>query len=148
MITKTAQYALRALVTIASDPDRNHGAQELAGRIHAPPNYMGKLLKLLADAGILTSTRGSGGGFRLARPAREITLMDIVDPVDRVSRWSACFLGLGDCNPEDPCPIHHLWKPIRERYIKLLETSTLDCIPGSGQGLLNYEKLLSDEPAK
>ena len=131
MISKTAQYALRALVAMASEPERNHGAQDLARRIEAPPNYMGKLLKLLADAGVLVSSRGSGGGFRLARAAGDITLMDIVDPIDRVSRWSDCFLGLGGCEPENPCPLHRRWGPIREQYLSLLRTSTLDRVPGA-----------------
>ncbi|HUX49319.1 MAG TPA: Rrf2 family transcriptional regulator [Spirochaetia bacterium] len=137
MITRSAQYALRALVAIASEPQKKHGAQELARLIEAPPNYMGKLLKLLAVSGVLESFRGSGGGFRLARPASEIRLIDIIDPIDRVSRWSSCFLGRGDCTPCAPCPMHNHWKPIRESYIELLQSATLSDLPGAMHELIS-----------
>lgn len=142
MISRSAQYALRALVAIGAEPDKNHGAQELARIINAPPNYMGKLLKILANAGVLESSRGSGGGFRLARPASEITLMEIIDPIDKLSKWSSCFLGRGECTPDDPCPLHQQWKPIRERYLKLLQSSTLAAITGTIQELVTSRQNL------
>lgn len=129
MLSKTAQYAIRAVLLIATESEVNHGASEIARRIGAPPNYMAKLLKTLADAGVLVSTRGSGGGFRLARPAKEIKLYDVVEPIDKVSRWTRCFLGLGGCDADHPCPIHPLWMPIREQYLNLLETKTVADIP-------------------
>lgn len=141
MISKSAQYAIRAVVLIAAGPATNRGAQELAQRIDAPPNYMGKLLKQLADAGVLESTRGSGGGFRLARPAAEITLYDVVDPIDKLSRWTNCFLGLaGGCRKDEPCPIHPIWKPIRDHYLQMLETLTIANIPADrGEALIEKE---------
>ncbi|HUX13384.1 MAG TPA: Rrf2 family transcriptional regulator [Spirochaetia bacterium] len=129
MISKTAQYALRAVALIASEPGKNHGAQELARRIGAPPNYMGKLLKQLADSKVLHSVRGNHGGFRLAREPGEIHLIDVVDPIEHVSRWRDCFLDFGACRPDQPCAIHACWKPIREGFMRLLETATIDSIP-------------------
>lgn len=139
MISKTAQYALRAVVLLAAEEGSRRGAQEIAERIGAPPNYMGKLLKQLAASGVVESSRGSGGGFRLARPASDITLYQVVEPIDRVSRWGDCFLGTsGGCSTENPCPIHPFWKPIRERYLQMLETLTVATIPADrGDGLLH-----------
>lgn len=114
---------------MAAEPELNHGAAEIAGRISAPPNYMGKLLKLLAECGVLESTRGAGGGFRLAKDPREIRLYDIVEPIDKVSRWTKCFLGMGGCQPDHPCPIHPIWMPIREQYLNLLTGKTIADIP-------------------
>ncbi len=129
MISKTAQYALRAVILIAAEPEVNHGAQEIALEIDAPPNYMGKLLKLLVDAGVLESSRGSGGGFRLARPAEEISLYEVVEPIDRISRWSSCFLGFDSCRPDQPCSLHALWEPVRERYLEMLQAKRVSDIP-------------------
>ena len=129
MISKTAQYALRAVIRIAAEPEINHGAQEIALEIDAPPNYMGKLLRLLADAGVLESSRGSGGGFRLARPAEQISLYEVVEPIDRVSRWSSCFLGFDSCRPDEPCSLHALWEPVRERYLQMLKVKSISDIP-------------------
>jgi Rrf2 family protein len=129
MISKSAQYAVRAVIVISAEPSLNHGAQEIAGKIGAPPNYMGKLLRLLADAGVLESTRGSGGGFRLARPSGEISLFEIVEPIDKVSRWTTCFLGLSSCSPGTPCALHPRWEPIRESYLQMLKELTIAEIP-------------------
>ena len=147
MISKSAQYAVRAVVLIAAEPESNHGAQEIAQRIGAPPNYMGKLLKQLADAGVLESSRGSGGGFRLARPASEITLYQVVDPIDKVGRWSNCFLGLaGGCSTDNPCPIHPFWKPIREHYLQMLETLTIATIPNDRGAASSTRELFAGLP--
>lgn len=129
MISKTAQYALRAVILIAAEPEVNHRAQEIALKIDAPPNYMGKLLKLLADAGVLESSRGSGGGFRIARPASQISLYEVVEPIDRVSRWSSCFLGFDSCKPDQPCSLHALWEPVREGYLRMLKAKSVSDVP-------------------
>ncbi len=129
MLSRTAQYAFRAVLLLALEPNVNHGAAEIARRIDAPPNYTGKLLKSLSDSGILRSTRGLGGGFQLARPARKIRLLDVVEPIDKVSRWTTCFLGLGACQSDRPCPIHAIWLPIREQYLTFLKTKTVADLP-------------------
>lgn len=129
MLSRTAQYAIRAVLLLAVEPDGNHGASEIARRISAPPNYTGKMLKILAVAGLLESSRGAGGGFRLSRPAAEIRLIDVVEPIDKVSRWTKCFLGLGGCEADHPCPIHPIWMPIREQYLNLLESKTIADLP-------------------
>jgi len=150
MISKTAQYALRAVILIAAEPEVNHGAQEIAQEIDAPPNYMGKLLKLLADAGVLESSRGSGGGFRLARPASEISLYEIVEPIDRISRWWSCFLGFDSCKPDQPCSLHALWEPVRERYLQMLNAKAVSDMPaGLGRSAPPEEgaaSLVADAP--
>ena len=143
MLSNTAQYAIRAVLLMAAEPEVNHGAAEVARRIKAPPNYMGKMLKLLADAGVLVSTRGSGGGFHLARPPEEIRLYDVVEPIDKVSRWTKCFLGMGGCQPDHPCPIHPLWMPIREQYLNLLEKRTIADIPADPRRFEGYRAVFS-----
>jgi len=105
------------------------GAAEIARTVGAPQNYLGKLLKSLAGEGLVVSQKGFGGGFRLARSADEISLFEVVDPIDNVSRWGNCFMGRGFCNEAEPCAVHHQWKSIREQYLGFLhETSLLDLI--------------------
>ncbi|MCP5514161.1 MAG: Rrf2 family transcriptional regulator [Spirochaetales bacterium] len=135
MLSRTAQYAIRSAILLASESSMYHGAGEIALRITAPPNYTSKILKTLADTGVLVSTRGTGGGFKLARPASDITIYEIVEPIDKVSRWTKCFLGLDDCSPERPCPIHEFWKPIRDQYFSLLTSRTIaDLLKNGGHG--------------
>jgi len=136
MITRTSIHALLAVSALAELPEgRFAGAGEVAQSIGAPRNYLGKLLKSLTDHGILLSQKGKGGGFRLARPPGEIRLLDVVDPIEHVSRWSACFLGRQKCSDRAPCAVHEQWKTVREAYLGFLERTTItDLTVKTGSG--------------
>src|SRR5262245_28197047 len=94
MITKSGVHAVRAMVALAKLPEDTYaGAARIAKEIGAPQNYLGKLLQALAREGLVESQKGLGGGFRLARTPRRISLLDVVEPIEHVSRWSGCILG-------------------------------------------------------
>jgi Rrf2 family protein len=134
MLTKTGLHAVRALVALAKLPEGVYaGAARIAQDIGAPQNYLGKLLKTLADEGLVESQKGLGGGFRLARDARRITLLDIVEPIEHVSRWSGCILGRPECSEVDPCAIHHSWKTVRNAYLQMLERTTIAELVAKGE---------------
>lgn len=128
MISRTGIHAILALAFLAQlEPGAFAGAGQLADRIGAPRNYLGKLLKQLAEKGLVESQKGFGGGFRLARAARKISLYDILEPIERVSKWNGCFLGRARCSEKSPCSVHHRWSAIRTDYLKFLkETSVAD----------------------
>ncbi|HNR33386.1 MAG TPA: Rrf2 family transcriptional regulator [Candidatus Hydrogenedentes bacterium] len=129
MLSKTAIHAVNALVELARlDEQEYAGAAKLAEKIHAPQNYLGKLLQTLAQAGLVHGQKGLGGGFRLARRPEEITLYDVVEPIDHVSRWSGCLMSQGTCSEGDPCPMHREWAVVREKYFKMLHGSTIATI--------------------
>lgn len=126
MISKTAVHATLALAFLAElDGDEYAGASQIAQNVGAPRNYLGKLLKQLASEGLVESQKGYGGGFRLAESADDITLYDIVEPIDHVSRWNGCFLGRPACSDESPCAVHKRWARIREQYLKFLKQTTI-----------------------
>lgn len=125
MFSRTALHAVKAIVALAQRPGQNQGAAAIAERVGAPPNYLGKLLQNLATHGLVVSQKGLGGGFRLAKPPEAITLYDVVEPIDHVSRWEGCFLGKGACTPETPCPMHDRWQTVREAYLELLKTTKI-----------------------
>ena len=126
MFSKTAIHALTALAALAELPEGQFaGASELAARVGAPPNYLGKLLKMLAERGLLLSQKGRGGGFRLARPAEAISLLDVMEPVDHVNRWAGCFLGRKRCASHAPCAVHGQWGKVRDSYFDFLRQTSL-----------------------
>jgi len=137
MMSKTAVHALNAMVALAELPSNEfEGAASLAERIGAPQNYLGKLLQALARAGVVQSQKGMGGGFRLARSPEEITLFDIVEPIDQVSRWSGCLMGQAKCSAIEPCALHEGWENVRNAYLSMLETSTVADILARNRRLL------------
>lgn len=125
MLSRSAIHAVRAVVALAERPDEFQGAAAIAERIGAPQNYLGKLLRSLAQEGVLHSQKGLGGGFQLLRSPDEITLFEVVDPIDHVSRWSGCFFGNPTCNPKNPCPMHERWAKVRGEYLKMLQDITI-----------------------
>jgi Rrf2 family protein len=126
MLSKTGLHATLALKMLADLPPGEYaGAVRIAREIGAPQNYLGKLLKSFAEDGLLESQKGFGGGFRLARPASRITLFDVIEPIEHVSRWNGCFLGRKKCNDKSPCAVHDRWSKVRDEYLQFLKQTTL-----------------------
>ena len=126
MLSKTSLQTLKALAELAKLPKGAcEGAASIAVRINAPQNYLGKMLQKLSREGLVISQKGIGGGFRLSKSPKEISLFDIVDPIENVSRWDGCFLGKKRCSNSSPCLVHHQWQGVREAYLKFLKETTI-----------------------
>ncbi len=129
MISNTGIYATKAVVILAEwEPGVFFGAPQIAGKIGAPRNYLGKLLKQMAEAGLLESQKGFGGGFRLAKPAAKIRLFDIIEPIEHVNRLKGCFLGRARCSDKRPCAVHKKWAKIRDQYLRFLKETKISDI--------------------
>ena len=134
MLSKTGLHAVRAMVALARLPVGAYaGAARIAQEIGAPQNYLGKLLKALAEEGLAESQKGLGGGFRLARDPHAISLLDVVEPIEHISRWSGCILGRPECSDSDPCAIHNRWKAVRDAYLRMLQQTTIAELVAKGE---------------
>ncbi len=86
---------------------------DIAEALSVPRNYLSKILHELGRAGVLVSYRGPRGGFRLARPAADLSLIDVVGRFDPLGDGQGCLLGrAGGCSEDDPCAAHSRWKEI------------------------------------
>ncbi len=108
MISQTAEYALRAMVVLL-DPETPAGsyigAHEIAARTKVPVDYMAKILNSLAKCQLVMAQRGKNGGCKAARPAAEISVLDIVQAVDPIRRIESCPLKLVSHGVR-LCPLH------------------------------------------
>jgi Rrf2 family protein len=104
MIPKTAEYALRAVVVLARDPQRAYSAEQIARTTHVPRRYAHKVLQALVRAGVVRSQSGPGGGYALRRPPEELSLLDVVSAVEPIPRIRHCPLGLKEHTTL--CPLH------------------------------------------
>lgn len=105
MISLTAEYALRAVVWLASRPDTAVGTRDIAKATQVPVGYMSKVLQALARETLVRSRPGRSGGFVLGRKPEAISVLDIVQAVDPIQRIKRCPLGHRQHNGE-LCPLH------------------------------------------
>lgn len=135
MLSRTARYALRAAVHIAERQEEAPlSVQDLARELDIPRNYLSKTLHRLAQAGVLTSTRGPGGGFRLNRPPEEVALQEVVAGVEPVEAAEArCLLGRVRCSEDDPCAAHGRWCAVREQVEAFFGETTLADLAGDAK---------------
>jgi Rrf2 family protein len=105
MLSQTVEYALRAVVQLASIAPKASTTADLAVVTQVPPAYLAKVLQALVKAGIVASQRGASGGVTLARPAEKLTILDIVDATDPIRRIKACPLDLVTHGTK-LCPLH------------------------------------------
>jgi len=98
-----------------------------------PANYLSKILHALRNAGLLDSARGVGGGYTLARPMKQIHLIEVAELFEGVRAIPNCVLGSDyTCSDIEPCGAHAEWKRVRTRFISFLEKTTLADIAAKG----------------
>ncbi len=105
MLSQTLEYALRAAVCLAIDPDQPMTTQRVAEMTKVPLGYLSKVLQSLGRAGLVKSQRGLHGGFTLIDDPAELTILDIVNAVDPLRRIRECPLGIPAHGP-NLCPLH------------------------------------------
>ncbi len=133
MISQTAEYALRAMVYLAQYPGSSHTNQQIARVTRVPLGYLAKVLQNLSRAGLITSRRGLGGGFALAKPAEEISIYEVVQAVDPIPRITSCPLKLR-AHRDRLCPLHqrldNAWELVEQSF---RSTSLYDLIAEAGE---------------
>lgn len=127
MFSSTEAHAFRALAHLAAAEGRGWIlGRKLAESADVPQNYLSKILLALNKAGIVEATRGHRGGYRLRRPASEISLAEVLAVFAFDDGKPACFLGGSRvCSDSTACPAHDRWKRVREAYVDFTENTTL-----------------------
>lgn len=106
MFSQTVEYALRAVVYLAQHADDGPiDSSRIAEATQVPPSYLAKILQDLARTAVLTSKRGVGGGFQLARSPDDLSVLDVVNAVEPLQRITGCPLSL-PAHCRQLCPMH------------------------------------------
>jgi Rrf2 family protein len=132
MLTATTEHALRALVHLVRlPPGESVLGRDLAERATIPANYLSKILLTLRNAGYVETTRGHGGGYRLAVPPQKIALIDIVELFEGIRARPGCFLGeKHECSDRNPCSAHAKWRSVKEVFLNYLASTTIADVAG------------------
>lgn len=126
MISQTGMYALQAVLLLA---DREDGepvpAHLIADELDVPGNYLSKTLSRLAREGILDSSRGPNGGYRLDRDPVGLSVAQVVGPFQELTVDGSCLLRGHACDPDDPCVAHRAWARLTDAAVTALESTTV-----------------------
>jgi Rrf2 family protein len=126
MLSRSGTHAIRAMVALAKlGPSEYCGVPAIADATGSPRNYLGKLMLQLAREGLLESRTGLGGGFRLAHPADQIHLLDVVATIDDLQRRAECAFHTGACSDARPCIVHERWIQVRESFLSFLRETSI-----------------------
>jgi Rrf2 family protein len=125
-LTMTGEYAVRAMVHLSSLP---HGSVVSIAAISrewdVPETFLRKIVTKLAHAGMITSFRGNGGGIALARQARELTLLDVVQATEGELSLNVCLLSPDTCHRTPWCAVHAVWCEAQQKLREVLSSRSL-----------------------
>lgn len=136
MFSRSTEYAIRAMSVLANQPSGNLcGAREIAESANIPRPFLWKILQNLTRKRLLRSFKGVRGGYELAKPARRITVLDVIDATMPAEAMSGCLLGSGNCEGKHPCALHMVWANFnKDLTAKFRKTSLADLARLSAQG--------------
>ncbi len=129
MPSLTGEYALRAMVYLTTHTeDWPIPGKRIAEGAGIPRKYLSAILGDLVRAGILASSPGPRGGFRVVRSPKDIRLFEVLAPFEPIlGNRRACPFGKEECSNYDPCAGHDRWQRVKEIYSQFLqETSVFD----------------------
>lgn len=126
ILSKLADYGVIVASHLAALAPAQANAVQIAAETRLPPATVAKVLKLLARGGIVSALRGAGGGYRLARSARDISIAEIVAAIDGGFAMTQCTAAAGPCERHEFCATRPHWARINQAVGHALDGISLD----------------------
>lgn len=120
-LTRQGEYAIRTVYALAAREGQVMTQREIARLQDIPEAFLAKIAQALSRAGIVVNMRGAQGGMALARPAREITLRDVVEAVEGPVTLNECLKAPGSCARQQTCSVHPVWVRAQRAMLRELE---------------------------
>ncbi len=126
LFSRSCEYGLRAVIFLAQQPAGQHTRiKEISEKLSIPMQFLAKIMQILSRSGLLHSYKGPNGGFELARPADQITPLQIVEAIDGLGFMQDCLIGLPECIEPNGCPVHEEWGIIRDQIVQVLASKSI-----------------------
>ena len=127
-LTRKGEYAIRGIIYLAQQPPgRVSLISEIAVATEVPQTFLAKIFQSFAKLGLVNSSRGTGGGFLLARPASAITLREVVEAVEGPIVPNRCLLGK-PCDRGGVCKVHGVWQEVQTQVVHILDGVTIETL--------------------
>jgi len=125
-LTTFTDYALRVLLYVATAPEGRARIADIAGTYRISEHHLVKVVHHLGKQGLLANTRGRGGGLRLARPASEINVGEVVRTTEKPGVLVECFAPGGKCVITDSCRLAGALQKAHDAFYEVLHGFTLE----------------------
>ncbi|MCM2357477.1 MAG: Rrf2 family transcriptional regulator [Geobacteraceae bacterium] len=126
-LTRKGEYAIRGIIYLAQQqPGKVSLISEIAEASGAPQSFLAKIFQSFAKLGIVSSFRGTGGGFTLGRSPASITLREVVEAVEGPIIPNRCLLDGGVCDRGKDCKVHPVWRTVQTQVTQILESVTME----------------------
>ena len=123
-ITRQADYAVRAVLYLARQENAERAATSaIAKEQRIPPSFLAKIISQLSIAGLLHTSRGARGGVTLAREAKDISLLEVVEAIDGPIQLNECASDENNCLFSRGCPLHSVWCEAQEKLVTQLKST-------------------------
>jgi Rrf2 family protein len=134
-ITRKAEYAIQALTYLATAKAGELVlSRDIAHHRHIPPKYIAQIILDLSRAGLVRAVRGAQGGVQLMRPARAITIRQVLEAIEGPMAINPCLVADDVCffdnQPSLKCRLQHVWGEAQARMLEVLDGSSIaDLLP-------------------
>jgi Rrf2 family protein len=135
-ITRQADYAVRAVLHLARNGDQRTATSMIAEEQRIPPSFLAKIVSQLSIAGLLHTSRGARGGVTLAREAKDITLLEVIEAIDGPIQLNECVGDKGACSFDETCPLRPVWCDAQEELVGRLRGTNFADMAVKGQALV------------
>lgn len=128
-VTKLGEYGIRGILHLAEsngNSDKPSLLKDIAKAEDIPEKFLAKIFQNLARSGIVTSKRGSRGGFVLAKPKEEVTLLEVLEILEGPIFLNVCLIRKGYCPRDETCSVHPVWCEAQEALKGVLGKYTLE----------------------
>jgi Rrf2 family protein len=125
-LSTRGKYGLYAMYYLARHRDDGPQSLQNIASVGIPKQYLEQLLGNLRRAGLVGSVRGAQGGYRIARPPGEITVLDVIDAMEGPLELSDCMADEGVCDRSLECPVRRVWHRLTDSINRELAGITLD----------------------
>jgi Rrf2 family iron-sulfur cluster assembly transcriptional regulator len=125
-LTRRGDYAVRAMLALADAPDGTWlSVARISAAMGIPARFLPRVMAELVRVGLIEGRLGRTGGYRLARPAAAITLLDVIDAVEHDDGTRTCVLRGGPCGLDGRCAVHEVFTEARGAMLDRLGTKSL-----------------------
>ncbi len=125
-VSRELDYGVRAMLVLAAHENEVVSKRSIAAEYRIPVNFLALILPKLVHEGFVESLPGPKGGYRLAKPARNISLYDVACAVDEEFKLNYCLDPKKGCEMSEKCPVTKVWQKLQENCISQLKQITFD----------------------